>query len=623
MTKITYSAITLALLCTSATANINESKIKITSATKASQSLQNVASNVEVITAEQLKSKNITSLTEALDLVAGIDYTSYGHIGKNTSVNLRGMQSQRTLILFDGVSLQNPSSTVGASIQHVMISDIQRIEIIKGAQSGIWGANAAAGVINIITKDSKNGFNSNLDLQYGSFNTKKINLSASYKTNKIDAKIVLNKITSDGFTSKAPNGEDILKYEDDGYENTSIDYKLGFNINDNSKVTLSHKNIDGISQYDKTSADDTNIQSDFNTKLTSIKNKTTLNKHTIYTSYSQSKFTRDEIGTVASAGFTYNGTFYPGSPNVKIFNGQLDSIELKDTYKYNPTSFLNIGVSKEDTKVNYINTSDIKNDDKFTSNAIFLTNNNKYDGYIAGQTIFTQSLRYDKYDEFDNKMTGKIGLKHIHGKIKGLTTSLNYGTAYNTPNIIQILNPWGTANHNLEAEDIKTIDVSINYKNLNLTYFENKIDNLIDWQGTGYTNITGVSKIKGFEISYKKSFNTSLLNLNYTKLDAKDEDGEDLNKQAKDTLKISYDYFGIKKLNININAKHIGERYNDTAKTQSTGDYTVIGLSSNYKIKRKIFVYLKIDNVTDKYYQTTYGYATSPRAYYAGIRVKF
>jgi vitamin B12 transporter len=162
MKKINFSLIASAIITSSVYANLNEAKITISSATKSEQSIQDVTSNVEVITGAELQSKNITTLTQALNLVSGIDYTSNGGIGKVTTINLRGMGNPRVLVLIDGQSMQDPSSTSGAMMEHIMINDIDRIEVIKGAQSGIWGANAAAGVINVITKNYKDGLHGQL-----------------------------------------------------------------------------------------------------------------------------------------------------------------------------------------------------------------------------------------------------------------------------------------------------------------------------------------------------------------------------------------------------------------------------------------------------------------------------
>ena len=147
---------------------------------------------------------------------------------------------------------------------------------------------------------------------------------------------------------------------------------------------------------------------------------------------------------------------------------------------------------------------------------------------------------------------------------------------------------------------------------------------MIQWQGAGYKNLDGKNTLKGVEISFSKElFENTLLSLNYSTLSAKDKDGKDLTRRADKTFKASIDYYGVDKLHLNLTANYVGERWDDSAKTKQTGRYTVINTAINYQVTPSTLVYLKVDNLTDKYYQTVDGYATSPRAYYAGVKYKF
>ncbi|HQR96395.1 MAG TPA: TonB-dependent receptor plug domain-containing protein [Thiotrichales bacterium] len=124
----------------------------IVSATRVEQAKSDYTGNITVITSEQLTEKAIQTLPEALDRLAGIPVYSNGGLGTTTSVFLRGHDSKRVLLVVDGMRFNDPSGTSGAQWQHLLVSDIERIEILPGAQAGIWGADAAAGVINVITK---------------------------------------------------------------------------------------------------------------------------------------------------------------------------------------------------------------------------------------------------------------------------------------------------------------------------------------------------------------------------------------------------------------------------------------------------------------------------------------
>lgn len=616
MTKnIKLSIATAFIVATNTCASTNSSKndlgmITVTSATKSEQSIKDVTSNVEVISNIELEEKNIKTVTEALNLVSGISFTSNGGMGKTVSINLRGMANNRTLILLDGMKFQDPSSTHGANIAHLMVTDIEKIEIIKGAQSGIWGADASAGVINIITKKPKDGVHGSILMEAGSFNTQKVAGTISYKNKKIDAKLSVTDIQTDGFTSAAPKGKNIDKYEDDGYENTTINLQSNYYINDNAKIGINITDIDALSQYDGWKApNDTSMKSDVDATLYGVTYNQIFDKHNITIKAERSDFKRDEIGT--------SGTFF--GPGVKNFNGQTNNIEINDTFSYTNDSFLLLGFGHSSDEADFVKTDNTKGNKKNKDKFIYLTNSNKFNN-----TTLTQSIRYDNYNNFDDKFTGKLGIKHNY--TSNIYISANIGTAYNVPNIMQELDAFNTQiNENLNPEDTKSADISFGYKDLVITYFYSKVTDLIDWDNNKYQNLEGKSTFKGLEVDYKKEiFDDVLFNVGYTRLSAKNEDSEYLQRRAKDTFKFGIDYYGIQKLHLGLNGEYVGSRYDkDDKKGTQTGRYTVANFVANYDLTTDIKIYTKIDNITDKYYQTVDGYATSPRAYYAGVKYSF
>ena len=146
MKKISVSLVASFLIATNLysqqTSSLDE--ITISSATKSEEKLKNVTANVDVITAEDIESRKFKTVAEALNTIPGIQVSPSGGIGQQTSVFLRGMDSNKTLVLIDGIRLNDPTGLSGANFEHLMINDIERIEVIKGAQSSIWGADASA-----------------------------------------------------------------------------------------------------------------------------------------------------------------------------------------------------------------------------------------------------------------------------------------------------------------------------------------------------------------------------------------------------------------------------------------------------------------------------------------------
>lgn len=174
--------------------SIELEEINVVSATNTEQSLKDVTSNINVITKQDLEEKNFTTVTQALNTVSGINFSSNGGLGQATSVYLRGQSSKKVLVLIDGIRYNDITGLSGAPFENLMIEDIQQIEIVKGAQSGVWGADATAGVINIITSKPKDGVHASMIAEYGSYATKKLEHPHHIKLMNIMQKLVLKKL---------------------------------------------------------------------------------------------------------------------------------------------------------------------------------------------------------------------------------------------------------------------------------------------------------------------------------------------------------------------------------------------------------------------------------------------
>ena len=165
------------------------------------------------------------------------------------------------------------------------------------------------------------------------------------------------------------------------------------------------------------------------------------------------------------------------------------------------------------------------------------------------------------------------------------------------------------------------------YKDFSATYFNSKIDNFIDYDFTSskYQNLTGTSKIKGYELAYNSTLTDSIaLNLGYTNLSTKNNLGQALARQAKENIKFGLDYYGIDQLHLGAYGEYVGDRYDQADKQgEQTGRYTIANFVANYDWDKHLSFYGKVDNITDKYYQTVDGYATSPRAVYAGMKLTY
>jgi len=586
------------------------------SATKVAQTIEDTTSSVQVLTKEDIDERGYSSVLDLLNSFVGVGYTQDGGLGGLTKLYVRGVGGARVLVLVNGIRFQDPSSKYGADFSRLMLSNVEKVELISGAQSGVWGADASAGVINIITKKIENGFNSGANFQYGSFNTQEIGAYTSYITENYSANFSVNNYKTDGYSAQSLYGSDIDDYEDDGYENRTIDLSIGYNFTKSDKIFAQLVNIDVKSNNDTYSVgkgtENKNMRVETQTNLLNLSYIKNIFNNSIKLNYNFAKFKKDDLDM---------------TKGVYQYEGRTDEIELHDTISYRGKDFILVGSSYKKDDVESMKVDKSRDRDRVHSNALFITNTNFLNDFIV-----TESLRRDDYSNFGEKITGKIGVKYSVND--ELFFSSNYGTGYNAPSIIMILNPQGKENKDLEAEDTKSFDVTAQYKNLGITYFHNRVENLIsyDKKKKQHINIDGTSTFKGVELKYSTDITDELfINISYTHLSAKDKDSIELRRRVKDLYKFATDYYFNDVLKFNLNGEYVGERYDDMlsvkdpskTKGRQTGKYLVMNFVTNYEITDKISTYLKINNIFDKYYQVVDGYSSSPRAFYSGLNMKF
>lgn len=588
---------------------IKAQKSEVYTASKSLVSATNVTDNVSIITSEELSLKGITTVTEALNTIPGMSITSSGGLGATKSVFMQGMSNKYTLLMVDGVRYNNPGALSGdADFSHLLVGDIERIEVIKGAQSGVWGADAAAGVINIITKNAQNGTHGSAGAEVGSYGHKSINTSISHKTDKFDVMLSVQRVTEDGFTTYAPNGEDIDQYEDDGYRNTTVNLKVGYWIDAYNRIEAGYHDINALNNYDGSNPltwemDPNSIQhSDTHQRSGYLTYKYFIANHAIETTLSQNQVNKKELDATSG---------------VKAYEGRVPSIEVKDTWKYFDNSALVLGGSYEKRELDYTQVGVDEASYDENAKALFVNNTNK-----LGNVVLTQALRYDKYSAFEDKVTGKVGAKYLFSNDFSLYA--NYGTAYRTPAIFDMINLWGTSNLDLKPENIKSLNVGMQYAGLNINFFKNQIEDMISWNNMTFMNenIDGTSTLKGIEISYEQQlFQTLLAGANYTYVDAKNEDGTRLVNRPRYQSTLYATYLPMKQLAVNVNGSYIGSRKDYS--TEETGNYFVANTKVTYHATKDLDVYVKVNNLFDRYYQTVYGYASAERSYYMGVEAKF
>jgi len=552
-------------------------------------------------TAEDIKATGANTFLDFLETVPSVGLiNSQGNV---PAVFMRGGNSEHTLFLVDGVSVNDISSPNGAisnGLASIALNDIEKVEIIKGSGSVLYGSSAIAGVISITTKKGANGNHATVSTKFGSHNTKNYNLSVSSGSLDGFIRFTHNKYTTDGINARIADTTN----EKDGISNQTTQVKIG----------NKHFNLGYLTTRNKTQYDDTFGTNPSNRVADRESNKITINTNKKISDIWKLKLLLSQITSsrnigenAATIGDKYKSTAITLLNDIKIDN-----------------ALFNIGISKKDDK----NTTDKQ---KLSSKEIFVN----WQKNINSIDINT-GIRHIRHSRFGNKNIYNLAFaKHFDNGIKLITT---YGTAFNAPSIYQIYSNIG--NPNLQAETSKNIEFGIEKQHYwgvsRINFYKNKMKNRIAYDGhydpgvANYFN-SGELNTKGIELSVNANINNYHLDFsyNYNKTEVSNN-GEtakgEAPRRAKDTTNLTISkQFG--KFNPSIQIIKKSSSLDDTT-FDGLGDfklpgYTLVNLSVKYNINKNAEASLNIKNATDKDYTIINGYNQLGRTIEIGVSYKF
>ena len=616
MKKTTLSIITAGLLLSPAFAAEDLGEVVVTSSSKLPQKIKDTTENVTIVTQEDIQEKGYQSVPEVLAHTAGFVVASNGGAGQTTSIFVRGLSSDNLLVLLDGVPLTDYTQPgAAAALEHISIDSIKRIEIIKGGQSGIWGAGAAVGTVNLITKGVSKD-QATISLKAGSHGTKGAGVDFSKNFKRASVSFGAHWLDTDGISALAPRDA-----EKDGYKNINFYLNGNFNINTNNSLSLFLRSDDGKFDFDSGSADDTISHGESKQKLYGIGYHYQKDALLVDAKVTHRKIDRTLVGTSTFGLWSYDTT------------GESTQLSLTSAYRLSDKSSLILGaehnINKATTDSGMGATSA-----KFKNSALFASYTQTVDSLLGADTTFNAVLRYDDFDKFDNKATYRFGVKRECKVIKGLHSAANIYTGYKAPSLYQFSN----AASELKPESVEGYDLSIGYKKyINITYFSNKIKDKIVANfnpatfTTSYNNSGDGVKTTGLEISGQYAFGDSgfVLGANFMHmLKYEDASGKKAQRVPQNSASVSLDYYFGEASHVGVVANYVGKRrdvdFNSyPAKDIILKSYTTVDLTYNTQFKENFSFNVTVKNIFDKSYESVKGYSTEGRSVYANIEYKF
>ena len=597
----------------------------------------NVIADVTTISSEDIERAGSSSLPELLQRQPGIEISNLGGAGKVSTLSLRGTSSTHSIILIDGMRVGAATSGFSA-IEHIPLSQIEKIEILRGPASSLYGQDAMGGVIQIFTKKGVDGFKPYVDIGYGSYNTSNFKSGVRAGNNQTKYAINFAAMNSDGFSAFVPNpanAANSINLDKDGYKNYSLSSSLSHKINQDYEIDLQYFLSKGKNQFDNQFANLSpsfhgNYRNEIKLETYAMNIKGQINKawqSSIKLSQSTDKYLDLQ---------KFNSSIPPF--------GQTDA-NLNDMYKTIQDQLSwqnNIALPRGSITLLYdflkqrIKTTDLYEKTQRTNHGVMV-------GYslIEDKHNFQTNFRKDFNSAYDDAITGNIGYAYSINSNWSLASS--YGTAFVSPSfnfLYSLAEPYALGNPNLKPEKSKNIEASVRYRDdsgsMSLTMFQNKIDDLIIYIGDdavedSRTNTTNINKalIKGFTISGDQFFGHFQIKGSATGQSAKNEDTDKyLPRRASLIGNINLNYY-IGFWNIGIEETFSGNRFDDAANKINLSGYALTNIVADYKINDKLKLNLRLNNVFDKDYSLAaegasgFKYQTPGRSLFTNLRYDF
>jgi vitamin B12 transporter len=577
--------------------NIELDDVVIT-ASRVEQPRESVVADVTVINREEIERAGSDSLTDILRRQPGVQISANGGAGTASNIYLRGTNSDHLIVLVDGLRIN--SVTLGTTaFESIPLSQIEKIEIVRGPASSLYGADAIGGVIQIFTRKS----NSSTPQVYaaaglGSYNTKNADAGISGGYNKLKYSLNVSSLDTDGFSARRVRAGKFDK-DDDGH------YKLS--VSANTELLLTEGHSLGLQYFESKNRSDYDGGSDnFDNYGRQTLQSYAFTSKNQFSSFWHSTF-KFGLGVDRSDSHVLPSAFSaPGG--VSKFRSEQKQLTWQNDLSL-PLGLLTLAYDRLEQKVdsttNYA--KDARNTDGFL--ASYLLNHDKH--------TIQASVREDHNSQYGNYTTGGVGYGYRFTPAWRVST--NYGKAFKAPTFNQLFFP-NFGDPALEPEKSENIDIAINYEgnhfNSGITLFQNNIRNLIANSGPAAGTCTSggfcpvnVGKVEIQGITFNGQWditNDLLLSGNYTVQSPRDDETDQLLVRRSNRYGAINLLHRIADLQWGAEISGASTRYNNTDNTKKMSGYMLLNLTANYKLNPEWKLEARANNILDKEYVLAY-----------------
>ena len=624
----------------------------VVTANRSAQSADRVGQTVTILTTTDIQDSQTVGVADLLIRTPGVTLSRNGGVGATTSLRIRGAETDQTLAVIDGVKLNDPSGTGGGyNFGNLLVGDIARIEVLRGAQSTLWGSQAIGGVVNIVTAEPTRPFQAGIDAEAGSMGTTWLRGNIGGATERVTWRVAASRYNTDGFSTFARGKEN------DGYENFGLSGRASIRIVEGVSVDLRAVYSDGTVDVDGFAAP---------TFAFGDTRETSSTKELVtYTGLNFDLFDGRLSNRVAYAYTRTDRELL--NPDQAVTNVTFDAQGLNKRYEYQGVFDIRegwtatFGAEHEDSEFSSASPS------ASAPNPAPATAEVGLDGFyaqlqaevIAGLTL-TGGVRRDEHETFGGKTLGQAAAAW---SLNGGSTVLraSFGQGFKAPSLYQLYSQYG--NTALAPEEADGWDAGVEKHLLDgslilsATYFSRKTTNQIDFvscpatvtqeaqrlcfrntapagsppvpvRRSGYYDNIALTEADGVELGADYEIGAFSINANYTRTNTENRTpganlGRELARRPKEAANLTVGYVWPFGLSTSVAVQHAGDSFNDASNATRLEGYTLVDLRASYPINETLEVYGRVENVGDEVYETTRNYGVAGRGTFIGVRARF
>ncbi len=600
----------------------------VVTATRAAQPLSEIGQAVTVIDRAEIERRQTIVVSDLLATTPGVTVTRNGTIGALTSVRIRGAEADQTLVVIDGVRVNDPSSTGGGfNFGNLLSSSVERIEILRGPNSVPWGSQAIGGVVNIITAAPTEGVQARANAEYGYADSVFASAGVSGKSGPVSGSLTGGYLRTDGISSAASG------IERDGYRQYGATGRVGVEFAPGIGLDLRGYFADSKVDIDDGFDPKTFVVADSPAYGTT---QELYGYAGLHANLADGRFNNRVAFTIAD--INRDNYSQPGGNVTFLGRGRSERYEYQGDFRPLDQIRIVAGVERENSRFN----------DGFTFADTGITS-------VYGQLIvkpldiltITGGVRNDDHDDFGSRTT--FGANAALALRAGTTVRASYGEGFKAPTLYQLFSDYG--NGFLAPETARNFDIGVeqaflgNRVRAGVTYFNRRTRNQIDFRDCSPAELTTPGSIcanrpfgvydniaraeaDGVEFTLAlRPVDGLTLTANYSYIDTEnrsigDNFGNVLARRPKQTASVDADYRFAFGLSVGGTVTMVGDSFDDAGNTTRLDGYALAGVRAELPIGERFAVYGRVDNLTDSRYETIAGYGNYGRAAYGGVRLR-